>query len=179
MAGMARVSLPHPGLVPVGSTIPFGLLTRSIDVRPGPRAITNHYNAVKAGRTSGGQPNYLMQGNDISPCMLGYYRGSLDQVSTELQPWLEPSSGQTGIGLPPFGRVAPFYKAARELAQSRFVDVWLYNDSYVTQCALPPVVNALFYEMLATAHFSETEPNNPVMVGEPCRRSGVLRLHRG
>ncbi len=133
----------------------------------GTTALSNYYNAVKAGATSGGQSDYLIQGNDISPCMLGYNRGSLDQASTELSLDWNLSFGSSGVGLPPFGCVAPFYKAAREMAQSRFVNVWLYNDGYVAQMSLTPVVNVLYYEMLATDTTQKLEPTNTEMAGNP------------
>ncbi len=108
-------------------------------------------------------------GNDVSPYMLGWLRGSLDIASSELSLDWNLAAGSRGICIPPFGRVAPFYKAAREMAQSRFVAVWLYNDGFTAQCALTPVVNALYYEMLATHTTQKPEPDNSPteMVGNP------------
>ncbi len=135
----------------------------------GTTALTNYYNAIKSAGAAGGQPDFLIQGNDISPYMLGWLRGTLDMASFELTLGWNLAAGSRGIGLPPFGRVAPFYKAAREMAQGRFVNVWLYNDGYVAQSALTPVVNTVYYEMLAT-HTTQKPDGDSVpseMLGNP------------
>ncbi len=105
---------------------------------------------MKSGAAAGGQSDYLVMGNDIAPAMLGWLRGSVDMASMELTLDWYLSAGSRGITLPPFARVAPFYKAEREHTQGRFANVWLYNDGFVAQPALTPVVNAIYYEMLAT-----------------------------
>ncbi len=133
----------------------------------GTEAISNIYKAIKSGAAQGGVPDYFVQGNDIAPCMLGWLRGSLDMASTELSLSWSLSGGPRGIGLPPFGRIAPFYKAAREHAKSRFVNVWLYNEGFVDQAKLTPVVNAIYYEMLATHTAQKLEPDNPKFLGNP------------
>ncbi len=84
-----------------------------------------------------------------------------------MQPRLESCRSPYGIGLPPFGRLAPFCQAARELTQGRFSNIWLYNDDYVSQSALTPVVNALYYDILRAHTTQKPSPEDgPVrMVG--------------
>ena len=79
-----------PGAIPAGSTSPCGTPTRSSNGRPAPQALANYYNAMKSGAAAGGQPDYFVMGNDITPAMLGWMRGSMDMASTELEPELEP-----------------------------------------------------------------------------------------
>ncbi len=133
----------------------------------GSAGIAAVYNGTKAGAAAAGVSDYLVMGNDIAPCMLGWNRGYVDMASSELSLNWNLSSVSNGIGLPPFGRVAPFYKASQEHANSLHSISWLYNDGFVTQCGLTPVANTIFYEMLATNTTQKMEPTNTEMVGNP------------
>ncbi len=166
--GWDGVSIPHNAWINSGwINDPVWSAYKIYKRQTGTEGIAGVCNGDKAGAAAGGQPDYLVQGNDIAPCMSGWNRGCVDMASTELSLSWNLSSGSRGITLPPFGRVAPFYKAAREHAQSRYVIVWLYNDGYTAQLALTPVVNALYYEMLATNTSQKLEPTNTEMVGNP------------
>ena len=116
----------------------------------GSAALTNYDQNVHAAAAKGGQTNFALLANDITPACLGWARGTFDLASTELSLNWNVCAGSRGFGLPPFGRLAPFYKAAREQGRSQFVTVWLYNDGYATALTNRGPVKALFYEMLAT-----------------------------
>ena len=51
--------------------------------------------------------------------------GTLDMVSTELNPGWNIGISSRGIMMPP-DRFGPVYKLAREHAKSRLVNVWMY-----------------------------------------------------
>lgn len=116
----------------------------------GTQALADYYAAAKQGAAMGGVSDYLFMGNDPALCTLGWMRGSMDMASTELSLGWHPSAGSGGFGLPPRCRLSPTYKATREQARSRFVNIWLYKDGYEDQLVLDPVINVLYYEMLAT-----------------------------
>ncbi|MHB9038408.1 MAG: hypothetical protein ACYC64_17290 [Armatimonadota bacterium] len=116
----------------------------------GTQALANYCTSVKAAASAAGQPDFFLMGNDGGPALLGWMRGSIDMYSCELGLDWDPNGGSRGFGLPPFERLSPYYKFVREGAASRFVNIWLYNRSYENQLALDPVVNAIYYEMLAT-----------------------------
>ncbi len=142
----------------------------------GTGALANIYNSMKSGALAGGEADYFVMGNDITPAMLGWQRGYMDMASTELSLGWNLSSGSRGICLPPFGRVAPFYKAAREHGRGRFANVWLYNYGYVDELKLTPVINAIYYEMLATHTTPKLEPSNPIMTGSPAADKAFMQF---
>lgn len=110
----------------------------------GEKGLRNYYNAVKTAAAEAGQPDYLVMGNDIPFFSLGWLRGDMDLVSTELSVGYHPGSGSRGIMYPPVGRFAPVYKLAVEHAKSRFVNVWMYSAEK------PEMSKVLYYEGLAT-----------------------------
>ena len=126
----------------------------------GTEALSNYYTAVKSAALAGGKDEFLVAGNDIPGFSLGWCRGDVDMVSTELSLGWKLSGGTRGFALPPVGRCAPFYKLAREHAKGRFVNVWLYNDKYETELSNPQVCNALYYEMLANHTFPKLNPGD-------------------
>ncbi len=142
----------------------------------GSEGLANYYNAMKKAGVEGGQPDYLVMGNDVIPSMLGWNRGSMDMVSTELSLSWNLSAGPRGFGLPPFARIAPFYKSAREQGKSRFLNVWLYNDSHPDALKVTEVVNVLYYEMLATHTTPKLEPTNSRMVGNPAADKAFMQF---
>ncbi len=115
----------------------------------GTEALTGYYNAVKSAASQAGIDEFLVCGNDIPVFSLGWVRGDLDMVSTEISASSNQCSGERGFMIPPLGRLASFYKLAREHAQNRFVNVWLYIKGYETELAQTGVSTAMYYEMLA------------------------------
>lgn len=143
----------------------------------GTQALVDYYNAVKLGAAHSGNFDYFFQGNDTSTISMGWLRGTIDQASTELGLGWNASAGPRGFGLPPYSRLSPFYKVAREMAKSRFVNVWLYNDGgYADELELTPVVNALYYEMLATHTMPRLSPEDPRYSGNPVANEAFFRF---
>ncbi len=141
----------------------------------GTEALSNYYNTVKAAALEGGKPDFLVAGNDIPGLALGWARGDLDMVSTEMSMGWSLSGGETGITAPPIGRYAPFYKLAREHAKSRFVNVWLYNEGVADNAGLADykeilshaeMLNVMYYEMLATHTFPKFAPGQDHVAGD-------------
>lgn len=116
----------------------------------GTQALQDYYDAIKSAAAQAGKPDFLFMGNDPFLCTYGWLRGSADISTIEFFFGWHPSTGSRGIGLPPFARMSPIYKGQREQQKSRFANVWLYNTSYEKELALSEVVNAIYYEMLAT-----------------------------
>ena len=132
----------------------------------GTEALSNYYAAVKSAALAAGKDEFLVAGNDIPGFSLGWCRGDLDMVSTEMSLGWKLSGGTQGSSPPPVGRLAPIYKLAREHAKSRFVNVWLYNDHYTTELENPELYNALYYEMLATHTLPKFDSSNSRIVGD-------------
>ena len=115
----------------------------------GTQALTRYQRDVHSGAANGGAQDYLIAGNDIPGYSLGYARGNLDMVSTEIGAEWNLAGGTRGYMLPPIGRYAPVYKTAREHANSRFVNVWFYTDGFEEYDSNPGLCNVLYAEMLA------------------------------
>jgi len=115
----------------------------------GTQALSNYYNTTKAAGALAGKPDFFVAGNDIPFFGLGWPRGDLDMVSTEMSMGWSLGAGSRGITPPPVGHFAPAYKAAREHAKSRFVNVWMYMDGYDQYRQLSGIANVMNYEMLA------------------------------
>lgn len=125
----------------------------------GTEGLHNYYTAVKKAAADGGDPDYLIMGNDTPFFSLGWLRGDLDMVSTELSVGYHPGSGSRGIMYPPAGRFAPVYKLAVEHAKSRFVNVWMYSAEK------PEMSKVLYYEGLASHALARAGiPQEPVEV---------------
>jgi len=119
----------------------------------GTEALSNYYHEIKEGAAEGGITEFLVAANTGPIDTHGWLRGDLDLASFECPLGWMLDCGSYGFGLPPDTRLSPRYKIARELAKSRFVNIWLYFDSYGGYDAYrqkPGVVGTLFYEMLAT-----------------------------
>jgi len=116
----------------------------------GTQALTDYYQVTKTAAASMGNSDFPVLGNDIPLFNMGFCRGELDLVSTEITPGWHMGSGSRGFMMPPVGRFAPAYKLGREHAKSRLVNVWMYlsgsNRAYKEN---PGAVNTLYYEMLA------------------------------
>ncbi len=116
----------------------------------GTKALNDYYRVTKEAAAQMGNPDLAVLGNDIPLYSLGFVRGGVDLVSTELSPGWHMGTSSRGFMMPPAGRFAPFYKLGREHGRSRLMNVWLYlsgeNDAYRES---PGAVNTLYYEMLA------------------------------
>jgi len=141
----------------------------------GTAALSNYYTTVKSAALAGGKPEFLIAGNDIPGFQMGWTRGFLDMVSTEHGLGAHLSSGK-GFLLPPVGINIPFYKLAREHAQSRFVNVWLYNDKYTNELTHAELCNVLYYEMLATHTLPKLDPSNTRIMGDPVINAAFFRF---
>lgn len=94
--------------------------------RAGFNGLTRYYETVKKRAAEVGKPDFLVTGNDIPGFSLGWVRGNLDMVSTELG-WNHGSTfGAKGLMPPPDSAYVAVYRLAREHAKSRFVNVWMY-----------------------------------------------------
>ncbi|MCK5805084.1 MAG: hypothetical protein KAI66_19780 [Lentisphaeria bacterium] len=113
----------------------------------GTKALTAYYRAIKEEAAAAGKPDFLVSGNDIPAISLGWARGNLDMVSTELSWGWGLASGKRGFMPPPRGSYAPLYKLAREHAKSRFVNVWMYVPK--AQWHKPGITDVLYYQALA------------------------------
>lgn len=132
----------------------------------GTQALTNFYDTTKQAAAQAGKPDFFIEGNDIPLFNLGWARGNLDMVSTEMSPNWSLAAGERGIMLPPAGRFAPVYKLARESAKSRLANIWMYlsgaTEAYRTN---PGITQVLSYEMLANHALPLFDPNNPNFMG--------------
>jgi hypothetical protein len=116
----------------------------------GYEALTNFYNVTKEAAAQMGQPDFAVLGNDITVYGLGYVRGNLDLVSTEISPGWHMGTSARGFMMPPVGRIAPQYKLGREHNKSRLMNVWMYlTGEFAPYKEAPGAVNTLYYEMLA------------------------------
>ena len=132
----------------------------------GTQALTNFYNTTKQAAAEAGKTEFFIEGNDMPMFSLGWVRGDLDMVSTEMNADWSLGAGSRGIMLPPLGRFAPVYKLGREHAKSRFVNIWFYlhneNAKYQRNSGL---ANVLGYEMLANNTISMNYPGQPWCMG--------------
>jgi autotransporter-associated beta strand protein len=116
----------------------------------GTEALTNYYNVSKDAAAQMGVSDFAVMGNDIPVISLGYCRGTLDVVSTELSGGWHMGTSSRGFMMPSVGRFAPAYKVGREHAKSRLLNVWMYFEAdYEPYKEKPGLVNTLYYEMLA------------------------------
>jgi hypothetical protein len=143
--------------------------------RVGTEALTNYDNAVHQAASENGIDDFLVMGNDIPMFNLGWTRGNLDMVSTELTAGWSLGAGSRGITLPPFGRFAPVYKLAMQHSKSRFVNVWFYNSHYEDYLKHDPLngyranrnlCQLMWYEMLATHTLPMFHPGNDRETGD-------------
>ena len=113
----------------------------------GTAALSRFYHILKAEAARAGKPDFLVSGNDIPLFSLGWPRGDLDMVSTELSWGWGLTTGPRGLMPPPWGSYAPVYKLAREHARGRFVNAWLYVPD--AQKGRPNIARVLYYQALA------------------------------
>ena len=127
----------------------------------GTEALTNYYNVSKDAAAHMGVSDFAVLGNDIPVFSLGYCRGTLDMVSTEVTPGWSMGTSARGFMIPPVGRFAPMYKLGREHAKSRLLNTWMYfNNGYEPYKENPGAVNTVYYEMLANHAMPMLLPGN-------------------
>jgi hypothetical protein len=142
----------------------------------GTDALAAYNQAVHTAAAQGGQTNFALLVNDITPACFGWARGTFDLSGTELSLGWNLASGARGFGLPPYGRIAPLYKLVREHGRSRFAGVWLYTDSYPAALTNRGPVEALFYEMLATHTLPQIAAGDAHWAGTPQVQTNFLRF---
>lgn len=123
----------------------------------GTKALSFLYHTIKAEAAAAGKPDFLVAGNDIPGFSLGWVRGDLDMVSTELSSGWGLTAGPRGLMLPPLGRYAPVYQLAREHAKSRYVNAWLYvppNERGKPNLARVLYAEALAFDASAMPHYN-------------------------
>jgi autotransporter-associated beta strand protein len=130
----------------------------------GTEALVNYYATVKAAALAAGKTEFLVTGNDVPGFSLGWCRGDLDMVSSEMKMGWTNGIGESGLKSPPTALYAPFYKLAREHAKSRFVNIWLYDDYNESEFLNPELCNVMYYEMLATHTLPKFDPDNTRVV---------------
>ena len=113
----------------------------------GTAALTTYYETIKRIAAENGKPDFLVSGNDIPVYSLGWVRGNLDMVSTELSWGWGLTTGPRGIMPPPNGAFVPIYRLGREHAKSRFINLWLYVPE--EQIGKPNIAKVLYYQGLA------------------------------
>lgn len=114
----------------------------------GSAALTRLYQVAKQEALAAGRADFAVLGNDTPMFSLGWVRGDLDMVSTELSWGWSLSGGARGLMPPPLGSYVPLYKLAREHARSRFVNLWQYVPE--AQLGKEGIANVLYYQGLAT-----------------------------
>lgn len=122
----------------------------------GTKALSALYQAIKTEAAAAGKPDFLVSGNDIPGFSLGWARGDLDLVSTELSSGWGLTAGPRGLMFPPFGSYVPVYQLAREHAKSRYVNAWLYvppNEAGKPNLAKVLYSQALAFDATAMPHY--------------------------
>ncbi|RPI28670.1 MAG: hypothetical protein EHM61_04350 [Acidobacteria bacterium] len=142
----------------------------------GTKALTEWYEATKSAAEQAGVHDFVVQGNDIPFYSLGWVRGNLDQVATEMTSEWAVAAGSRGITLPPRGRFAPVFKLAREHARSRFVTARMHIPAEHQGRA--GVADALYYEMLATHALPIYLENTVTEAGTPEQQGAFFRFVR-
>jgi hypothetical protein len=125
------------------------------------------YDAIHAEARKAGRPDFCIGGNDIPLYGLGWTRdGWLDMVNTELTPGWHMGTGTRGIMLPPKGKMAVVYRAAREHQKGPFVAAWYYlNQSAEKYRRRPEIAKVLMAEAFASGAFLLCDPANSTVAG--------------
>ena len=125
----------------------------------GTSRLSAFYHAIKEEAAAEGKPDFLIAGNDIPGFSLGWPRGDLDMVSTELASDWALTAGPRGLMFPPFGSYVPVYQLAREHAKSRYVNAWLYvpkEDEQKPGLASVLYAQGLAFDAVAMPHYEAT-----------------------
>ena len=150
----------HPGADPDGLDAPVWKDPRWLDNpvwtaykihrrQNGAKALSAYYHAVKDAAASAGKPDFPVTANDFQGFNLGWARGDLDMVGSEVQytPSAVLASGRYGYMLPPLGSYVPVYKRAREQARGRLGIFWIYVAPELA--GHPGIADVLQYQALA------------------------------
>ena len=130
----------------------------------GTQALSAYYRAIKQAAAEAGKPEPLVCGNDIPIFSLGWPRGDLDMVSTEISWGWGLTTGSRGVMPPPTGSWVPLYKLGREHARSRFVNLWMYMPD--EQLHKPRIAEVLLYQGLANHAFAMPQPGGNKTTGD-------------
>lgn len=141
----------------------------------GSAALSALYHAIKQEAAAAGKPDFLIMGNDIPLYSLGWVRGDLDMVSTELNWGWHLTSGPRGFLPPPRGNYAPVYKLAREHARGRFVNAWMYVPE--DQLGKTNIARVLYYQALANHALPMPFPGNRT-AGNPAADGAFFQFVR-
>jgi hypothetical protein len=142
----------------------------------GTTALSRLFQTIKDAATTAGKPDFLVAGNDFNHFNLGWARGNLDMVSTELSWGWGLEMGERGFMPPPMGSYVPTYKQAREQARSRFVNVWMYVPP--EQARKPGIANVLFYQGLANHAFPMPQVGGEVTAGNDATNGAFFAFVR-
>ena len=104
---------------------------------------------MKSTAAAAGKPDFPVTGNDFEGFNLGWARGDIDMVNSELTYGAAGAldSGKYGYLLPPLGSYVPVYKRAREQARGRLGIFWIYVNSDLM--GHPAIADILQYQALA------------------------------
>jgi hypothetical protein len=130
----------------------------------GTAALASYYRSVKEAAAATGKPDLLVAGNDIPLVSLGWPRGDLDMVATELDWGPGWTTGPRGLMPPPLGSYVPVYQLAREHARSRFVNVFMNVPN--AQLHKAGIANVLLYQGLSNHAFPMPQPGGNVTAGD-------------
>ena len=139
----------------------------------GTAAFEKYYSTVKTIAAEAGKPDFLVSGNDIPIYSLGWIRGELDMVSTELTWGWHLTTGPRGIMPPPLGNYAFVGKLGREHAKSRFVNAWYYVPK--EQENKPNIARVINYQGLAN-HILPMPQYSSHTLGNPEVNSAFFRF---
>lgn len=124
--------------------------------------------ALHAAARQGGRPDFCVGGNDIPFYGLGWTRDAwLDMVNTEVTPGWHMGTGTRGLGLPPSGKMAVAYRAARDHQRAPFAGAWYYLDGDAAPYQdNPGLARVLMAEAFAHGAFLLCDPSNPRVAGD-------------
>ena len=118
----------------------------------GHEGISRFYHSIKKAAADEGRPDFCIMGNDI-PWSMGWVTDDvLDMVSTEVGPGWCYLAGEHGFGQPPYGKLAPHYRAAYEHQSGPYMTFWYYL-SHVKGGGNPNQIRVLLAEGLANHAF--------------------------
>jgi len=143
----------------------------------GTEALESFYRTIKETAAANGKPDFLVSGNDIPAFALGWPRGELDMVSTELGWGWSLAGGPRGFMPPPLGSYVPVYKLAREHAKGRFVNVWMYAPREYS--GKPGIASVLYYQGLANDTFPLPSPGSSHFIGDDESSTEFFRFVKG
>jgi len=133
------------------------------------RDLRAFHRALHAGAREGGRRDFVVCGNDIPMYGLGWARDEwTDMVHTEVTPGWHMGAGTRGIMLPPAGKMAVVYQAARAHQKARFCAAWYYLDqAAVSLQRRAGLGRTLACEAFANGAFILCDPRQSRVAGTP------------